>query len=110
MKPLREWVTDFLAFGLVTFVIGSLVYLATSQERGGRVERGSPEYEAFIEEGISRCVQGRMNADRRTERWFLPSRAEYEAHCRTTVLKRDRLYPEARPRLQSGRRGSSRDP
>jgi hypothetical protein len=98
MKTWCEWVTDFLAFGVVIFIIGSLVYLATSQERGGRVERGSPEHDAFIDEGVNRCVQGRMTADRRTERWFVPSRTEYEAHCRATVLKRDRLYPEARPR------------
>lgn len=94
----RERLTDLLAFGTVTFIIGSLVYLALSQERGGRVEPGSPEHAAFIAAGVDRCVHGRMTSDRRTERWYLPSQAEYEAHCRTTVLKRDRLYPEARPR------------
>src|SRR4051812_40437094 len=98
MNAWRERLTDILAFGAVTFVVGSLVILAVSQERGGRVEPGSAEYTAFIEAGISRCVQGRMTSDRRTERWYLPSQAEYEQHCRITVLKRDRLYPEARPR------------
>jgi hypothetical protein len=98
MKTWRERLTDILAFGMVTFIIGSLIYLAVSQDRSGRVEPGSPEYAAFIAAGVNRCVQGRMNADRRTERWYLPSEAEYEVHCRTTVLKRDRLYPEARPR------------
>jgi hypothetical protein len=98
MNTWRERLTDILAFGVVAFVIGSLVYLAVTQDRSSRVERGSLEHDAFIAEGIDRCVQGRMTADRRTERWYLPSRAEYEAHCRTTVLKRDRLYPEARHR------------
>lgn len=93
-----ERLTDVLTVGVVAFIFGSLIYLAVSQERGGRVEPGSPEYAAFITDGVNRCVQGRMTADRRTERWYVPSVAEYEAHCRTTVLKRDRLYPEARPR------------
>jgi hypothetical protein len=98
MNTWRERLNDILAVGVVTFIFGSLIYLAVSQERGGRVEPGSPEYAAFIAAGVDRCVQGRMTADRRTERWYLPSEAEYEVHCRTTVLKRDRLYPEARPR------------
>jgi hypothetical protein len=98
MKTWREHLTDILTFGMVTFTIGSLIYVAVSQDRSGRVEPGSPEYAAFIAAGVNRCVQGRMNADRRTERWYLPPESEYEVHCRTTVLKRDRLYPEARPR------------
>jgi hypothetical protein len=98
MNTWRERLTDILAFGVVAFVIGSLLYLALAQERGPRVAPGSAEYAAYIEAGIDRCVQGRMTSDRRTERWYLPPKAEYEAHCRTTVLKRDRLYPEARPR------------